>query len=259
MSHRTAKRTIKSPRIWAQARRDYADGDPAAEVCERYGLGLSTLRARAAAERWRRCDEPENDPPTPDEKLEQRRFKASELTGLACSRLDWAIRANRVRDAQSWSRVLDQLFTLAAWADDMEHNSATVQRLIANFREGLAAAKAENARAPEVPAQSGSSCRPVPEPEPQPDAPREPLPDETPRDPDETPPDAPEETMGTPSTLGGRDDADALDGVSEGKTTSGPVNAAIDRHQLRLAAAGRMALSAPPTGPTSDGPRVRSL
>ena len=44
--------------VWAQVRDDYLAGWSAPACCRRHGVGLSTLRKRAAEEGWRRTDQP---------------------------------------------------------------------------------------------------------------------------------------------------------------------------------------------------------
>jgi hypothetical protein len=56
--HRLRTRTI-----WAVAQYDYLQGDTAEQVCDRYGLAITTFRDRARKEKWRRMDQPE--PPLP--------------------------------------------------------------------------------------------------------------------------------------------------------------------------------------------------
>jgi hypothetical protein len=42
--------------LWVHVRRDYQAGEPAALVAERYRISVRSLRRRAAAAGWRRCD-----------------------------------------------------------------------------------------------------------------------------------------------------------------------------------------------------------
>ncbi len=42
--------------VWRRARADYLGGDPAPAVAARYGLSERSVRRRASAEGWRRCD-----------------------------------------------------------------------------------------------------------------------------------------------------------------------------------------------------------
>ncbi|QLQ12594.1 MAG: hypothetical protein HZY74_03900 [Brevundimonas sp.] len=48
----------RPPEVWEAARNDYLAGHSAADVCRRYGLRLGTFRHRAAADGWRRADQP---------------------------------------------------------------------------------------------------------------------------------------------------------------------------------------------------------
>ena len=111
---RTARRR-RSPDVWTLARRDYAAGDPAPRVCERYGLGVSTLRARARVERWRRSDEPDATP-TAQQDRSRRQLDAAELAELACDHLNENLQAGRLRESQGWARLARDLYAMA----DME-------------------------------------------------------------------------------------------------------------------------------------------
>lgn len=48
--------------VWDRIREDFLSGLPAAECSRRHGVGVSTINARAAAEGWRRADQPWPDP-----------------------------------------------------------------------------------------------------------------------------------------------------------------------------------------------------
>ena len=60
-------RTYRSAQIWTAARADYLAGGSAAEVCERHGLSLSTVR-------WRRADQPDSPIDAPFTEHEVRRM-----------------------------------------------------------------------------------------------------------------------------------------------------------------------------------------
>ena len=53
-----AGRSCAPDAVWAAVRDDYLAGVSAPECCRRHGVGLTTLRARAAAGGWRRADLP---------------------------------------------------------------------------------------------------------------------------------------------------------------------------------------------------------
>lgn len=94
---------LRSDDTWEAIRTDYLAGDPAQVVAERYGVGLSTLRARAAREHWRRRDQPDPDPFVLDEDA-----PAPDLDSLsrhALARMDHAIRRGRAAEAASWMRT----------------------------------------------------------------------------------------------------------------------------------------------------------
>lgn len=52
--------------VWAAVREDYLAGWSATECCRRHGVGLTSLRNRAAREGWRRQDQPWTPPNTLD-------------------------------------------------------------------------------------------------------------------------------------------------------------------------------------------------
>lgn len=94
---------LRSDDTWQAIRTDYLAGDPAQVVAERYGVGLSTLRARAAREHWRRRDQPDPEPFSLDEGA-----PAPDLDTLsrhALARMDLAIRKGRAAEAASWMRT----------------------------------------------------------------------------------------------------------------------------------------------------------
>jgi hypothetical protein len=53
---------MRSPETWDAARQAYLEGGGAQDICDRYGLTLSTFRARARREGWRRADMPDPEP-----------------------------------------------------------------------------------------------------------------------------------------------------------------------------------------------------
>ncbi len=52
--------------VWAAVREDYLAGRSAPDCCRRHGVGLTSLRNRAAREGWRRQDQPWTPPNTLD-------------------------------------------------------------------------------------------------------------------------------------------------------------------------------------------------
>lgn len=116
-------RQVRSKDAWAAARDAYLGGLAAADVCERFGLGLSTLRARARREGWRRSDRPDPDPDldlglteSPDEEFEALETDPpgpAELAEQAWARAGRAVVRGRLREAQGWTRLWRELLAAA--------------------------------------------------------------------------------------------------------------------------------------------------
>jgi hypothetical protein len=104
--------------IWAHAREAYSCGVGAPTVCEQFGLSLSTFRARARREGWRRGDL------TPDpgaHRTEYDDFEHEVLDPAAMADAAWrmasnAVRRGRLRDAQGWTKLHRELAVQAAAA-----------------------------------------------------------------------------------------------------------------------------------------------
>lgn len=103
-------RDVHSDTVWDYARRDYLDGESAAQVCARYGIARSTFWDHAAAGGWRRRDQPPPDLPpieiddNPDHPLE-----LWDLVEIVNERLNKAVLSGRASEVSSWLRVLEQL------------------------------------------------------------------------------------------------------------------------------------------------------
>ncbi|MDQ8027952.1 MAG: hypothetical protein REJ23_04435 [Brevundimonas sp.] len=102
--------------VWEQVREDYLAGWSAPACCRRHGVGLSTLRKRAAAEGWRRADRPWSPPngldlddeglaleESVDGDLEQ--IPLGELSVVAFQRMMRAILHGNAMEALRWRRV----------------------------------------------------------------------------------------------------------------------------------------------------------
>ena len=98
---------------WARARADYLAGESASVVCDRYGMRLSTLRNRAAAEGWRRQDQPEPDPVDLDLEREQGLPDPADMAAHALIRLNRAILKGHATEAGRWMRLHVRLLELA--------------------------------------------------------------------------------------------------------------------------------------------------
>ena len=58
MSEEPQGRNRPPDEVWARVREEYLAGWSAPECCRRHGVGLTSLRERAAREGWRRADQP---------------------------------------------------------------------------------------------------------------------------------------------------------------------------------------------------------
>ena len=102
-----------SDATWARARADYLAGESAAVVCDRYGMRVSTLRNRAAAEGWRRQDQPEPEPVDLDAELEAGLPDYADMAAHALIRLNRAILKGHATEAGRWMRLHRTLLDMA--------------------------------------------------------------------------------------------------------------------------------------------------
>lgn len=97
---------------WHVLREDYLAGSPARVLCENYGVPLSTFRARARREGWRRADQPEPAaaaPPEPDDEP----FDPDLLVTRARAHLRRAVTAGDALGALRWMKLVEQLTDFA--------------------------------------------------------------------------------------------------------------------------------------------------
>lgn len=113
-------RRTASDAVWAAARDDYLAGLSATEVCDRHGVGLSTLRRRAESEGWRRSDQPwaprnRLDPDDEGVELEARiggdldRVEPCELSYVAARRMMRAVLRGDAVAALRWRKVREAM------------------------------------------------------------------------------------------------------------------------------------------------------
>jgi len=104
-----------SDTTWDAARADYLAGETAEAVCERYGMALSTFRARAREDGWRRSDQPDPEPLDPlDMAAEVGLPDYADMARQALVRLNRAVHAGRAVEAARWMRLHARLLDLAA-------------------------------------------------------------------------------------------------------------------------------------------------
>lgn len=123
---------IRSEAVWNRARDAYLVGATAADVCARFGLGMSTFRARARRCGWRRADLPDPFVDDPDEQLCHlplddegdaphpvqagvRNSGAADLRVSSWRRARRAIDAGDVLEARRWLRLMAELSELARY------------------------------------------------------------------------------------------------------------------------------------------------
>ncbi len=117
-----------SERVWKFVRQDYLSGLTAGECGRRWGVKVATLRARAAAEGWRRADQPA--PPDPEplpvdradagpdahddpDPVETGPADYAGMARRALTRFDQALRRGAATDAATWLRLHARLLDLA--------------------------------------------------------------------------------------------------------------------------------------------------
>ncbi|QDH73464.1 hypothetical protein [Brevundimonas sp. M20] len=134
--------------VWDEVRADYLAGWSAPACCRRYGVGLSTLRKRAAEEGWRRTDQPLTTPrgldrddeglaleESVDGDLEQ--IPLGELSVVAFQRMMRAVLHGNAMEALRWRRVHTVIQSEAAEIERRQR-AAQVERLQAASRRDRA-------------------------------------------------------------------------------------------------------------------------
>lgn len=108
-----------SKEAWQAAGEAYLEGDTAEEVSARYGMGVSTFRARARDEGWRREDQDDPAPESIDLPFEtaQGLPDFAEMAAHALVRMGRAVQAGRAMEAARWVRLHAHLTRLAREAE----------------------------------------------------------------------------------------------------------------------------------------------
>lgn len=140
--------------VWAAVRQDYLAGMSATECCRRHGVGLTTLRSRAAREGWRRQDQawtpplrldPDDEGAELDLQVEGDldRIGLNDLIYVAHRRVMRAVLRGEAAAALRWRRVQTML---EIDQDEMVRES--------DREEALSQARREPAPVPSTPAGS---------------------------------------------------------------------------------------------------------
>ncbi|WP_374274606.1 hypothetical protein [Brevundimonas sp.] len=98
---------------WDRVRDYYLDGEPAWSVCQNFGIALSTFRARAKREGWRRCDQPADTTPPLGHALDDEPFDPDLLVIRARAHLRRAVTSGDALNALRWMKMVEQLTDFA--------------------------------------------------------------------------------------------------------------------------------------------------
>lgn len=116
-NHPTREWRSRPEGAWEAIRHHYLAGVGARELCDRFGVALSTLRLKAKEGGWRRTDQADDDPwsaksdPCADSASSDDESWA-DLADSARFRLRRAIASGRAAEAASWLRVHERLRAL---------------------------------------------------------------------------------------------------------------------------------------------------
>ena len=99
-----------SDTVWDHARREYLAGMTAADICQRYGVSLSSFRLHARVGGWRRIDQPAGDvAPEAGEYHPDDNVSFADLAEEAFLNIRRALGAGRAAEAATWMRLYDKL------------------------------------------------------------------------------------------------------------------------------------------------------
>jgi hypothetical protein len=135
---------VVSEDVWARIEADYRAGLSAPSCARRHGVGVSTLRRRAAEEGWRRMDQPWRlpEPLDPDDaglRLDEavdgdlRRVSYGELAQVARQRMKRAVLSGHSSAALRWRRVAQMLTDehVTQSSDMAIHSAEALERRLA--------------------------------------------------------------------------------------------------------------------------------
>jgi hypothetical protein len=123
--------------VWDHARREYLAGVKATDICQRYGMSLSSFRLHARVGGWRRMDQPISDvPPEAGEYHPDDEVSFADLADQAFLNIRRALGMGRASEASTWMRVYDKLADRAR-ADVMAELPDIAPPLLESHREPL--------------------------------------------------------------------------------------------------------------------------
>ncbi len=144
---------IRSPETWNAARDAYLAGETAESVCARFDLGQRAFRARAAAEGWRRADQPDPEPlaATLEDTDDLDDADDAVLSHIARSQMARAARRGLVGEALRWARFGEAIQRMARMRDSDDREQA-----LRKARAQRAASREANSLLDEVTASARS-------------------------------------------------------------------------------------------------------
>jgi hypothetical protein len=117
---------VRSQILWELAQRDYLRGETAAQVCDRYGLNVSTLRDRARKGEWRKSDQPDPLLDDEDDPEDAAPVDCQALADDALKRVRRALNRGRAVEAASWMRLHEKLVRRLDEVVEIERRSRRV-------------------------------------------------------------------------------------------------------------------------------------
>ncbi len=123
--------------VWDHAQREYLAGAKAANICQRYGMSLSSFWRHARIDGWRRMDQRTCKVlPEPGEYHPGDNVSFADLAEEAFLNIRRALGAGRASEASTWLRVYDKLADRVR-ADVMTDTPDVVEPRIESYRAPL--------------------------------------------------------------------------------------------------------------------------